>query len=97
MKTFALRDAQGREVKASPVRVVAKTGTLNFVSALAGYVTTPGGRDLAFAIMAADPARRDALPMDQREDAPGMKDWGRRARRMQGQMLNRWAIASGDL
>ncbi len=91
MKTFPLRDAEGREVKDPSVRVAAKTGTLNFASCLAGYVTPPGGRDIAFAIFAADPARRDAVPMADREDPPGMKEWTRRARRMQAQLLYRWA------
>jgi D-alanyl-D-alanine carboxypeptidase/D-alanyl-D-alanine-endopeptidase (penicillin-binding protein 4) len=95
LKDFALRDAEGREIRDSPVQVAAKTGTLNFVSSLAGYVTTPGGRDLAFAILSADPARRDALPMESRESAPGMKSWVGRARRMQGQLLTRWSVAYG--
>jgi serine-type D-Ala-D-Ala carboxypeptidase/endopeptidase (penicillin-binding protein 4) len=91
MKDFPLRDAEGREVKDSPVRVAAKTGTLNFVSCLAGYVMPPDGRVIAFAIFAADPARRDAVPLADREDPPGMKDWTKRARRMQAQLLFRWA------
>ena len=91
MKDFPLRDAEGREVKDSPVQVAAKTGTLNFVSCLAGYVTPPGGRDIAFAIFAADPSRRDAVPLADREDPPGMRDWTKRARRMQAQLLYRWA------
>jgi D-alanyl-D-alanine carboxypeptidase/D-alanyl-D-alanine-endopeptidase (penicillin-binding protein 4) len=91
MKDFPLRDAAGREIKDSPVRVAAKTGTLNFVSCLAGYVTPPDGRDIAFAIFAADPARRGAVPLADREDPPGMQDWIKRARRMQAQLLYRWA------
>lgn len=91
MKEFPLRDAEGREVKETPVQVAAKTGTLNFVSCLAGYVTPPGGRDIAFAIFAADPARRDAVPLADREDPPGMRDWTKRARHLQAQLLYRWA------
>jgi len=94
MKDFPLRDAEGREIKDSPVQVAAKTGTLNFVSCLAGYVSAPNGRDIAFAIFAADPARRDAVPLADREDPPGMKDWTKRARRMQAQLLNRWVELS---
>ncbi|MEL6999128.1 MAG: D-alanyl-D-alanine carboxypeptidase/D-alanyl-D-alanine-endopeptidase [Pseudomonadota bacterium] len=38
--------------------VVAKTGTMSYVRGLAGYVATPGGRQLAFAIFSNDLARR---------------------------------------
>jgi len=39
-----MRDAKGKKQPGHPVRVVAKTGTLNFTSALAGYILPPGGR-----------------------------------------------------
>jgi D-alanyl-D-alanine carboxypeptidase/D-alanyl-D-alanine-endopeptidase (penicillin-binding protein 4) len=91
MKDFPLKDVRGRKISDSGARVAAKTGTLNFVSGLAGYVTGPGGRDVAFAIFAADRARRDAVPLAEREDPPGMRDWTRRARLMQSQLLARWA------
>ncbi len=71
--------------------VRAKTGTLNFVSSLAGFVTTPGGRDLSFAILTADTARRDAIPPAERERPPGSKSWARRSRRLQKQLIRNWA------
>lgn len=71
-------------------QVLAKTGTLNFVSGLAGYV--PGPRPLVFAIFAADTARRDGLRGDQRERPPGGPEWTRRARMLQGQLIERWAV-----
>ncbi len=67
----------------------AKTGTLNFVSGLAGYV--PGARPLVFAIFAADTARRDRLQGAERERPPGGPEWTRRARALQGQLIERWA------
>ncbi|NNE80051.1 MAG: D-alanyl-D-alanine carboxypeptidase/D-alanyl-D-alanine-endopeptidase [Silicimonas sp.] len=73
------------------VLVRAKTGTLNFVSSLAGFVTVPGGRDLAFSIMTADTARRDAIPPAERERPPGSKSWARRSRRMQKELIREWA------
>lgn len=73
------------------VLVRAKTGTLNFVSSLAGFVTVPGGRDLAFAIFTADTARRDAIPPAERERPPGSKSWARRSRRMQKELIREWA------
>ena len=75
------------------VSVVAKTGTLNFVSALAGFVTTLSGRELAFAILTADVARRDAIPPEARERPPGARTWSGRSRRLQKALLARWASA----
>lgn len=92
LRDYGLRDDAGKTVKESAVKVLAKSGTLNFVSGLAGYVVPPdGGRELAFAIFAADPARRDAVPVDDREDPPGMRSWTKRARALQGQLVRRWA------
>jgi serine-type D-Ala-D-Ala carboxypeptidase/endopeptidase (penicillin-binding protein 4) len=81
----------GRDDERGDIRIFAKSGTLNFVSNLAGMVRTPSGRMLAFAIFAADTPRRAALPMDQREDPAGGGAWSRRARNMQKQMIAAWA------
>jgi hypothetical protein len=63
----------------------AKTGTLNFTSALAGYLPA-GNRTLAFAIFAADTARRDAIPPAAR--TPRRRaNWAGRARQLQRDML----------
>lgn len=75
------------------VSVVAKTGTLNFVSTLAGYVATASGRDLTFAILTADTERRDAIPPAERERPAGGKTWARRSRSLQKQLLRNWATA----
>ena len=73
------------------VLVRAKTGTLNFVSSLTGIITRQGKRDLAFAILTADTARRDAIPPAERERPPGSKSWARRSRRLQKQLLRHWS------
>lgn len=90
LRDMGMRDAEGKAVEGHPVRVRAKTGTLNFVSGLAGFIQPPNGRELAFAIFSADPERRAALPMADREDPPGGDAWLKRARRLQGQLLHRW-------
>lgn len=91
MKPVYLKDAEGKTIKNGPVQIRAKTGSLNFVSSLAGYVRTPGGRDLTFAIFSADEPRRAALSRAQRERPKGGKSWSTRARDLQLQLLARWA------
>lgn len=91
LRDQGMRDAKGNTIKGHPVRVPAKTGTLNFVSGLAGYIQPPNGRDLVFAIFSADVPRRDALPEGQREQPPGGPEWTRRARGLQAQLVARWA------
>ena len=73
----------------------AKTGTLNFVSALAGYVTVPNGRELAFAIFTADMERRGAIQKAFRERPEGAKGWSRRSRRLQHDLIARWTVLFG--
>lgn len=90
MRDFPLRDARGNILHDHPVRVDAKTGTLNFVSGLAGYISRPSGPDLAFAVFAADMATRNRVPPDQRERPVGGRDWAGRARRLQQGLIERW-------
>lgn len=90
MRDIAMLDAAGNVIADHPMRVVAKTGTLNFVSTLAGYARLPSGRDLAFAIFCADMDRRDSIPADQLEDPPGTRAYNGRAKRLQQALLERW-------
>ncbi|MGC1488355.1 MAG: D-alanyl-D-alanine carboxypeptidase/D-alanyl-D-alanine-endopeptidase [Albidovulum sp.] len=91
MKEVRFKDAKGLGSGALPQHVVAKTGTLNFVSALAGYMVTAQGEARVFAIFSGDTARRDAVPAGQRENPPGLKTWVRTARKLQLQLLQSWA------
>lgn len=74
------------------VSVKAKTGTLNFVSSLAGYVRTKNGRDLAFAFFASDLQAREAGKLSGAENPPGARGWNRRARRVQQDILKHLAF-----
>ena len=91
LRNIGLRDENGKAVKDSPVKVVGKSGTLNFVSGLAGFIEPPSGRDLVFAIFSADAARREAVPIEDREDPPGETAWVRRAHLLQARLIRRWA------
>ncbi|RGP38346.1 D-alanyl-D-alanine carboxypeptidase/D-alanyl-D-alanine endopeptidase [Pseudotabrizicola alkalilacus] len=90
-RNLGLRDAKGKEIANHPVRVTAKSGTLNFVSGLAGHIRPPQGRELIFAIFLGDTARRDALAEADREAPPGGQAWTARARSLQWQLLARWS------
>lgn len=90
MKDIPMRDASGNVIEGHPMSVVAKTGTLNFVSTLAGYARTPSGRDLAFTIFSADLVRRETIPEDQRELPVGSRTYNGAAKRMQQALIERW-------
>lgn len=91
LRDVGMKDDKGKVIKGHPVKVLAKSGTLNFVSGLAGHIVPPTGRELVFAIFSGDPERRDAVPVALREEPEGGKGWTARARRLQGQLISRWA------
>lgn len=95
LRNIGMRDDEGEVIEGHTTRVMGKSGTLNFVSNLAGYITPPAGRTLAFAVICADPARRDAIPVDRREAPEGGRAWARRARRLQARLISRWAALYG--
>ena len=84
LKPVQFEDAHG-------IRVDAKTGTLNFVSSLAGYITAKDGRELVFAILTADEATRKRIPREQREGPPGARSWANRSRALQRRLVKLWA------
>ncbi|WP_420858505.1 D-alanyl-D-alanine carboxypeptidase/D-alanyl-D-alanine endopeptidase [Marivivens marinus] len=90
LKDIPIRDADNRAIPNHPVQIVAKTGTLNFVSTLAGYIRTEGGGDRAFAIFAADLDRREAAKRSGDEVPAGVRTWNRKARDLQQALLLRW-------
>jgi D-alanyl-D-alanine carboxypeptidase/D-alanyl-D-alanine-endopeptidase (penicillin-binding protein 4) len=95
LKPIAMRDENRRIVEDHPLKVDAKTGTLNFVSTLAGYMTSPDGTEMAFAIFAADEGIRATLSRAQREGPPGGRSWNVRAKRMQQHLIERWGVLYG--
>ena len=93
MKPFNLRDEAGGKVKGAQIRVDAKTGTLNFVSTLTGYITAPDGTELTFAIFTGDLARR--AQSREAEQAEGSRGWVGRSKLLQSQLITRWATLYG--
>lgn len=72
----------------SAVQVAAKTGTLNFVSNLAGYVRGGDGAQRAFALLCMDAPRHQAT--SGQELPGGVLSWTRDAKRLQRVVLNSW-------
>lgn len=70
-------------------RVSAKTGTLNFVSNLAGHLDASGGAETSFAILCADMPRHAAS--SGQEMPAGVQTWTREARGLQSRLLAGWA------
>ncbi len=66
--------------------VVAKTGTINFVRGLAGYIATPGGRRMAFAIFSNDLKRRGSGPQKVN------KRWMSRAKGFERSLIRNWVL-----
>lgn len=95
LRAHPMRDGRGNEMPGHPVRVAAKTGTLFFASALGGYITAPGGREMVFAILSADLERRDRITQAERDRPPGAREWTGRARTLQQQLIERWATVYG--
>jgi len=95
MRDIPVLNDAGNRMPDSPLEVVAKTGTLNFVSTLAGYVRTPNGRSLAFSVFCADLERRARLTHDQMERPPGGRTYNGRAKRLQQALVRRWGALYG--
>ncbi|WP_375175590.1 D-alanyl-D-alanine carboxypeptidase/D-alanyl-D-alanine-endopeptidase [Pseudooceanicola sp.] len=96
LKSIPMRNEEYTVMRSHPLEVVAKTGTLNFVSTLAGYARMPDGTDLAFAILTADTDRRDALSKAERERPSGGRTWNRRSKLLQHALLQRWSLIHAD-
>ncbi len=91
LRDIVLRNASGAPDPSTGVTIDAKTGTLNFVSTLAGYITTPGERDLAFAVFVDDLAQRATLDPGDPGRPPGGRTWLARSRTLHHRLIDRWA------
>ena len=94
MKPFDLRDDRGKKMNGGPLRIDAKTGTLDYVSTLAGYLTVPDGTELVFAIFTGDLARRKRMK-ESDSDKQASSAWVRRSKILQSRLLERWGALYG--
>lgn len=92
MKEVAVVNGDGAAVPSDRIGVRAKTGTLFFVSALAGFIKAEDGSDLAFAILAADSELRAQALRSGEERPRGTRGWSNRARSLQRALLYRWGV-----
>ncbi len=95
MKDIPARGQDGKTLKSAAYKVRAKTGTLNFVSALSGYIVGADGTPMVFAIFTADLKQRRGIKRADRERPQGAKGWSRRSRLLQHKLINRWATLYG--
>ncbi len=91
LKHVLLTGQDGKALPNQPAEVVAKTGTLNFASALAGYVRAAGRSELAFAIFSINQDRREATRSSDEELPEGASAWNTKAKALQQTLLKRWA------
>jgi D-alanyl-D-alanine carboxypeptidase/D-alanyl-D-alanine-endopeptidase (penicillin-binding protein 4) len=90
LKSIKSRQFNGDLDKTGRAQIAAKTGTLNFVSALGGYQMSRG-RKIAFAIFVQDFAKRAKVDHAKNDRPRGASDWAKRARRLHHGLLYRWA------
>ncbi|HSF97019.1 MAG TPA: D-alanyl-D-alanine carboxypeptidase/D-alanyl-D-alanine-endopeptidase [Thermohalobaculum sp.] len=79
--------AQSVKLDYKNLQIAAKTGTMAYVRGLAGYIATPSGRRLAFAIFSND--------LERRPDDPEMRSnrtWMARAQVFERSLIRSWVI-----
>lgn len=85
---------EGRDEEATDLVVRAKSGTIHFSRALAGYMLTDGGRRLGFALFIGDEALRNAydqsINVDELVEVPGARAWMKRAKALEKTLVTRW-------
>ncbi len=80
------------EMPREKVGALAKTGTVNYSRAVAGYLHTRTGRDLIFAVFVSDyKVREDMQKRDQAYKEPPVRWWMSRSRELQRSLVRRWA------
>lgn len=87
-----LREYTIKHEELPAVQVIAKTGTLYFVSGFAGYFSTSSGRKLAFVFFGASEERRRGFDPSVEARPPGAAGWNARAKVLQWKLIQNWAL-----
>ncbi|MDX8347077.1 D-alanyl-D-alanine carboxypeptidase/D-alanyl-D-alanine-endopeptidase [Cognatiyoonia sp. IB215446] len=95
LRTLPLVDDNRQRIPNETALIRAKTGTLNFVTGLAGYLRSAKGREYAFAYFAADLDARERGKLLGSENPPGSRSWNNAARSLQNRILRHWALRAG--
>ena len=86
--------APGRRLR---LRVRAKSGTMDYGKALAGFLETRGRRRLGFALFISDFEKRRRYERDLAGNRPGLRRiarrWLRRARNLEADLIAKWTLA----
>jgi len=90
LKSIPVRDENRKVIENAAIKIDAKTGTLNFVSGLGGYMTAPDGTALAFAIFSGDEKIRSRISKADREAPKGAKVYNTRSKKLQQKLIGRW-------
>jgi len=95
LKAYKTDRHEGPVVSSAPLTTLAKTGTLDFVTSLAGYVAGPNGETRAFAMISADLPRREEAKQIGKEVPVGARTYRAQARLLQRDMLHYWTVKYG--
>jgi serine-type D-Ala-D-Ala carboxypeptidase/endopeptidase (penicillin-binding protein 4) len=79
------------------LRVWAKTGTMNYATALAGYLFAQNGKRYIFTIYVTDFEKRQMVDSEEDNDSKikaleEADDWTTRARQIQNELLRKWSL-----
>ena len=78
-------------IENSGIDVRAKTGTMHFNRALAGYIQKGGIPKAAFSIFSADVEKKKDIPGYELANPPGSKSWLKQAKNQENFIIKRWA------
>jgi D-alanyl-D-alanine carboxypeptidase/D-alanyl-D-alanine-endopeptidase (penicillin-binding protein 4) len=92
MQSFKVKKTQSSTLKSYTNFIKAKTGTLNYVGNMAGYIETKSGRKLLYVILGSNLEKRNRLIKSDRDNPPEAKIWNKKIRSLQLDLIESWAL-----
>lgn len=92
MQSFKVKKTQSSTLKSYINFIKAKTGTLNYVGNMAGYIETKSGRKLLYVILGSNLEKRNRLIKSDRDNPPEAKIWNKKIRSLQLDLIESWAL-----